>query len=189
MAESFPLCWPDNWPRTKPDRRIRSQFKRTTEKVRRFLFRQIELLGGSKLIISTDVPTRLDGNFYASATEPRDPGVAVYFEYEKKQMSFACDQYLTVRENLNSIAATIEALRAIKRYGASGMLERAFRGFAALPAASWRTVLGLGQDCSLADAEAAFRELVHAGHSDKGGNADMAVLVQARDEARKELSH
>lgn len=145
------------------------------------------MLGGSKVVISTNVPTRNDGLFYASAREPEDPGVAVYFDYQKKPMCFACDQYQTVRENIQAVAMTINALRGIERWGASDMLERAFRGFAALPAASWRSVLRVGPAASLAEAEAAFRVLVHEGHSDHGGNADMDLLVQARDQARLEL--
>lgn len=188
MAESYPLTWPDGWRRIPPSRRIPSQFKKTTEVVRKFLFRQIGALGGSKIIISTNVPTRLDGLFYARAREPEDPGIAVYFEYREKPMCFACDQYRSMRENLHSIALTIEALRGIKRWGASDMMERAFRGFAALPAASWRTVLGVGMDATLAEAEKAFRIRAHEGRSDKGGSADMGELVRARDEARKELA-
>lgn len=69
------------------------------------------------------------------------------------------------------------------------MLERAFRGFAALPAASWRAVLGVGPNASLEEAEQAFRDLVHVGHSDHGGTMDIGQLKEARDEARKELGN
>src|ERR1700733_6941880 len=102
IMESCPLYWPDGWKRTPYGSRVHSAFKKTTGVVRDFLFHEIGLLGGTKVIISTNIPTRLDGLFYAGAREPEDPGVAVYFEYQKKPMSFACDQYRTVRENLHS---------------------------------------------------------------------------------------
>lgn len=187
MIESYPLYWPEAWRRTPYSKRIRSTFRNTTGVVRDFLFHEIALLGGSNVIISTNIMTRLDGLFYAGAREPEDPGVVVYFDYEKKPMCFACDQYRYVRENLQAVAMTIEALRGIQRWGASDMLERAFRGFTALPPASWRTVLGVRPEASLADAEEAFRKLVFATHSDMGGNGDIDILKQARDQARKQL--
>jgi len=187
MVEAYPLYWPEGWKRTPYANRVHSAFKKTTGVVRDFLLHEISLLGGRKVIISTNIPTRLDGLFYASSREPEDPGVAIYFDYEKKPMCFACDQYRLVRENLQAVAMTIEALRGIQRWGASDMLERAFQGFAALPAATWRSILGVGPAATLAEAEQAFRNRVQQGHADHGGNADMDALKQARDEARKEL--
>ena len=46
----------------------------------------------------------------------------------------ACDQFNAVRLNLESIVLTIKAMRQIERCGATGLLERAFKGFSALPA-------------------------------------------------------
>jgi hypothetical protein len=188
MLENFPLYWPEGWKRTPQHRRIRSAFRKTTGEIRKFLLHEILLLGGSKVLVSTNIPTRNDGLFYASAREPEDPGVAVYFDYQKRPMCFACDQYETVRENLQAVAMTINALRGIERWGASDMLERAFRGFSALPAAGWRSILNVGPEATLEQAESAFRARVHEGHSDHGGDQDMHVLIQARNEARKELA-
>ena len=187
MAERFPLCWPEGWKRTRPEYRVPSTFKRTFSDVWDFLCHEIELLGGSNRVYSTNRRRKKDGSPDLSARDPDDPGVAIYFDYQGKPMCFACDQYQTVRENLQAVAMTINALRGIKRWGASDMLERAFRGFAALPAVSWRSILGVGPQASLQEAEEAFRARVHEGHSDHGGDADMDILVQARDEARKEL--
>lgn len=46
----------------------------------------------------------------------------------------ACDQFREVRLNMAAIVMTIKAIRQIERCGTSSLLERAFRGFAALPA-------------------------------------------------------
>lgn len=188
MIENYPLYWPENWPRTPKWKRQSSLFRKTTGVVRDFLENEIWRLGGNNLIVSTNMPTRLDGRFYASAKDPDDTGVAVYFTYKKKTMCFACDKHPTVRENLHAIAMTINALRGIERWGASDMMERAFRGFAALPAGGWRLILGVDPGVSLDQVESRFRELAHQFHPDKGGDPEkFRAIVNARDEARKEL--
>lgn len=45
----------------------------------------------------------------------------------------ACDQFKEVRLNMAAIVATIKAIRQIERCGTSSLLERAFKGFSALP--------------------------------------------------------
>lgn len=46
----------------------------------------------------------------------------------------ACDQFREVRLNMAAIVLTIRAIRQIERCGTSSLLERAFKGFSALPA-------------------------------------------------------
>lgn len=46
----------------------------------------------------------------------------------------ACDQFREVRLNMAAITLTIKAIRQIERCGTSSLLERAFKGFSALPA-------------------------------------------------------
>src|SRR3990167_6576495 len=46
----------------------------------------------------------------------------------------ACDQFKEVRLNMAAITLTIKAIRQIERCGTSSLLERAFKGFSALPA-------------------------------------------------------
>ena len=47
----------------------------------------------------------------------------------------ACDEFQQVRLNMAAIVLTIRAIRQIERCGTSTLLERAFKGFAALNAA------------------------------------------------------
>jgi hypothetical protein len=60
----------------------------------------------------------------------------------------ACDKWVSVGENMRALGLAIEALRQLKRCGASEILDRAFQGFAALPeqagAINWRIELGFG---------------------------------------------
>jgi hypothetical protein len=150
-------------------------------------------MGGSKVVISTNVPLRNDGFPRASAPEPKDAGVAVYFRYKDKDMVFACDKYHYTRENIYAIAKTIEALRGIERWGASDMMERAFAGFQGLPATasqSWRDVLNLHAPViSKDDVEAAFRQLARLHHPDMGGDrTKFEAIVQARSIAIQEVN-
>ncbi len=156
---------------------------------------QLERLGvlEGDCIISTNVPTRLDGLPYSTAREPNDPGAAVYFRLKKQDRVLACDAWIRVADNLAAIAQHIDALRRIDRYGV-GTLEQAFAGYTALPPKghTWRTTLGFGPDDSVT-AEAidkAFRTRAREAHPDVigGSHEAMAALNVARDEALQELA-
>jgi hypothetical protein len=112
----------------------------------------------------------------------------------------ACDRYTSVAANLRAIGLTVEALRAIDRYGSRQMRDRAFRGFAALPADiskrnNWWDVLGLSamrfrrpDGITRADIDTAYRSLARTRHPDAGGSQEaMAELNAARDAALKEI--
>lgn len=190
MVEAWPLHWPDGWKRTaNPEH---SRFKTGFGAARIFLSEEIERMGGSRVIISTNVPLRNDGMPRASAPEPRDAGVAVYFRYKGKDMVFACDKYRYTRENIYAIGKTIEALRGIERWGASDMMERAFSGFKALSAAAskpWWEVLAVNRSSSRDVIESAFKNRLRVCHPDAGGSHDaMAELNAAREQALREIA-
>lgn len=191
MKQNYPLSWPDGWKRTPSNARVESRFQKTFGAVRKMLIEEVERLGASDLIISTNVPLRRDGLPYANGLDLADPGVAIYFTYRKKSMSFACDRYFLVRENMQAIAMTINAIRGIERWGASDMMKRAFRGFAALPdpgKIDWRSILCVGSNPTIDEVEKQFRVQAQLLHPDHGGDA-MAFneLVKARERARIEL--
>jgi hypothetical protein len=187
-ADAYPLAWPGGWPRTK--RRERSRFGGRFANVRDELMREICLLGGRYIVLSTNVPLRRDGLPYANQAEPSDPAVAVYFERRGRQMVFACDKWDRTKDNMRAIQKTIEAIRGIERWGASEMMERAFQAFEALPPPThWSTVLGVPKAASREDIERAYRERAKATHPDVGGTAEaMAALTAARDQALQERS-
>jgi hypothetical protein len=54
-------------------------------------------------------------------------------EKQEHQHVIACDQYKEVRWNINAIRLSLAAMRAIDRYGVTGILERVFKGFEQLP--------------------------------------------------------
>lgn len=205
--EAFPLSWPEDWPRMRPqDRRPMGSWKRTANQYRDALATELERMGSPSAVISSNVPLSVRGTMTAGV-EPLDVGVAVYFSRKLKedfswqdalgihdpaptesqvQEAFrrlaqqyhpdrggdvamfqavtkhrdnalrwinrktsqnfdyviACDQFREVRLNMAAIVMTIKAIRQIERCGTSSLLERAFRGFAALPAARETEAVG-----------------------------------------------
>lgn len=190
MVEAYPLYWPEGWKRTESWRRTSSRFKSGFAVSRDFIIAELKRLGATNVTLSTNINLRWDGLPYANQPEPSDAGVAVYFLYKKNQMCFACDRYKKVGENLTAIGKTIEALRGMERWGASDMMERAFRGFAALSAPAgrdWWDVLQVRRDSSREVIEANFRRLCRDRHPDTGGSdAAMSELNAARQQALSE---
>jgi hypothetical protein len=188
----FPLYWPLQHPRTSSRRPARFLVDFVT--ARDDLLRELGLLSARDVVISSNVPIRRDGLPGAPDREPADPGVAVYFTRKGRPFVIACDQFDRVRWNLRAIGATIEALRSIERHGTTSMLEQAFSGFAALPAASapkpWREVLGLlPGPCDAETVRSRVRELARVHHPDVGGSAQrMAEINAAADAALMELA-
>lgn len=165
--------------------RISSAFKQTMERAQQFLHEEIKRLGARDLVVSSNIPVRKDGLFYTDWMNRRidDPGVAIYFKYKGKDVAMCCDQYLKIWENVYALGKSIEAMRALERYGVSEFLERAFTGFAELPPIVSQTqkteqtiweILGLnGKPLTLEDVKAAYREKAKVLHPDMPtGDAD-----------------
>jgi hypothetical protein len=211
---SYPLCWPANWKRTTKRARARfstsqmqygadghSSYRRAkiltvADSLRRV---QLELqrmgVREGDFIISTNIEVRLDGLPYSNRSEPSDPGAAIYWMQKGKAQCMAIDQYDRVADNLAAISATLNYLRGIERHGGGSILERAFIGFAALPAPAparpWREVFGFEEDAfpSLKEIDAKFRELASGLHPDKpdGTHDGMSELNAARDAAKRDV--
>jgi hypothetical protein len=185
----YPLCWPDGRVRTPVATRRHARFKTSFATARDRVIGEIRRIGGTELIISSDIPRRNDGLPYADA-KPKsgDHGIAVYFTRNGRQLCFACDQYLTVDDNLHAICLTVEALRGIARWGTGDMMERAFTGFAALPERSsgldpWKT-LGVALNATEEQVTEAFRALAKKYHPDipgTGSNTKFAEIREAHD--------
>lgn len=120
-----------------------SQFDTTWTKTLTLLGREIGLLGGRDVVIEADVreqDIRNDGMLYANA-RTTTPAVVVAFETTKHgPMLYRADRYNDQwsnrpgwQENVRAIALTLEALRAVDRYGATETGQQ-YAGFKALPA-------------------------------------------------------
>jgi hypothetical protein len=192
-AEAYPLAWPAGWPRAR--RKSSAAFNLPFAKARDELMRELRLMGARYTILSTNVPLRRDGLPYAGQKEPDDPGVAVYFMWQGKQMTFACDRWDKVKDNVRAIGKTIEALRGVERWGASDMMERAFSAFEALPApdgvvtlSCWQ-ILDLEPGASEMEIERAYRTKAKAAHPDSGGSREeWDQLRHAYDQAKRAVA-
>lgn len=187
---SFPLSWPAGQPRTRSPQR--SRFDVSFEKARKELTSEIERMGGHYVVISTNLPLRRDGYPYANARPDNgDNGVAVYFEWKGKQMTFACDKWDVVGDNIWAIEKTIYAIRGIERWGASDMMERAFSAFQMLPAPATRdcwAVLGIPPHSSIDAIARAWKDKAKELHPDNGGSDEaMSELNAAKDAALKQI--
>lgn len=193
-VNAYPLHWPEGVPRTPLQAREHSRFKVTPDRARRGLLQEIDrLVLGSEargwrvnrdlIVISTNLRLRQDGEPMMSQRPPEDTGVAVYFERKGTRLSFACDRWRTIHDNMHAISKTIEALRGIERWGATDMLERAFKGFEALPGPgteNWSQVLGVLPHTPTIDVRRAYHRLRKLHHPDHGGNAgDFGRILDA----------
>lgn len=199
-TEAFPLQWPTGRIRTSRWCRERAKFDVSFARAQNNIIHEVDLLTDGRwgpeahTVISTNIALRRDGLPLANQRAPEDVGVAVYFVYKKKQMSFACDRWDKIEHNMQAIAKTIEALRGIARWGTGDMLEAAFTGFMALPAPSvktWREVLGVSfaGDMSTDDLKSYYRRAASAAHPDKHDNDGQAMVAVnlAYEQAKQEL--
>lgn len=203
IIPAYPLQWPPGWKRTEAYARGHAKFSGTTRKytdggsynqkrdltIAEGIARvrsELQRMGMREydIVISTNLPLRLDGMPRGDASNPADPGVAVYWRKSKTTRCMAIDQYHRVADNLAAIAATLEAMRAIERHGGAAILDRAFTGFTALPAPEqWFQVLEVPASASAGEIDAAYRRKAMAAHPDRGGTHEqMARLNQARDD-------
>lgn len=214
MIERYPLSWPEGWKRTSNRTRARfgvqTSYYSEEAKTRMFggtkklsvaqsisrILGELGRMGISErdVIISTNVPTRLDGLPYSNAAEPRDPAAAVYWKIRGKQQCMPIDMYDRVADNLAAIAATLDAMRSIKRHGGAEILDRAFQGFAALPehagGKSWRDVLQFApaERVGADEVKSRFLEMAKKRHPDVGGSEEsFREIIIARDQALLEV--
>jgi hypothetical protein len=152
------------------------------------LFREVKRLGGTSVVLSTNVELRQDGIPYASRRAPDDPGVAVYFTRGKRQLVFCCDRWDKVEDNLWAVTKTIDAIRGIERWGSGDMVEAAFSGFQALaapPTAPWWAILGVQPHYPTETIAATFTALARVHHPDRGGDGTRMAEINAAYEAFK----
>lgn len=188
MIEAYPLQWPAAWPRTEYPQP--AKFKTPFSYARDQLYRELELLGATNVVISSNMMIRQDGLLYAKQRLPDDRGVAVYFTLNGEQQCIPCDKWTQVHDNLQAIRLTVEALRGLERWGAKEMVAAAFKGFKALPSAiitpppdrpkrDWWIVLGTTRDADPQTVKQAYRRAQATAHPDAGGSSEDFQEVQA----------
>lgn len=178
---AYPLTWSVIKPRAKKQKS--SRFNSTLAQSRDNLVKEIKLMKATNLIISSNVPVMKNGLPYAQYKEPEDCGVAVYFNWNSKPFCFACDHWDKVKDNLQAIAKTVEALRGIDRWASGDMIEQAFTGFEALPNYSnYHSILNIKETASKSEILEAYRKKAKILHPDNGGSStEFNKIVEARD--------
>jgi hypothetical protein len=203
-VSAFPLQWPNG--RLRKTSRKRATFGKKVHNGRWAetkdltvadalgrLQDELDRIGARYPVVSTNLETRLDGLPRSGQAEPRDPGVALYFDLKGKPHCMPCDTYDRVADNIAAIAKHIEATRAIDRFGVATVSEM-FAGFTALPAPGakrpWREVLGF-HDVQLptkSAIDASWKDRAKKAHPDAGGSdAAMSELNDARSAALREI--
>lgn len=123
------------WPYAPAPKR-KSGFSATWVKTISDLEREIELVGGSEVLIGVvagDDQFRLDGTIRAGF-KVRHNGAEVSFDAPKRgRLVFHTDAFESLQENLRAISLGLTALRAIERYGIT-TTDQQYAGFQALTA-------------------------------------------------------
>lgn len=212
--ESYPLQWPDHWPRTpKAQRRRNLNFRTRFGEDRDEVIHRLNKRG-TNVVVTANLTLNGSGLPAANVRAPEDVGIAVWWIERGRERVMPCDRWSTVDANMRAICLTIEALAGIDRWGASEMVERAFSGFAALPPPGgtateevrvpidWRKALeideaklreamgvGFNQHLMLNMVKAKYRAMIADAHPDKGGNVELAALLnEAMAAAEGELA-
>lgn len=125
-------------------RRQSTRFSASWKETENLLLDEVDRLKGRDLVIEVDVreqDLRLDGTLRANAREAATPGVVVAFDTAQHgPMLYRCDTFVAPygfqgpdwQHNVRAIALTLQALRAVDRYGATETGQQ-YTGFKALP--------------------------------------------------------
>jgi hypothetical protein len=111
------------------------QFRADLTDTKKLLEYEVSRLDGHHLIVELDVqPADINnaGTALRAYARPLLPGVVVAFESRHGSLVYATDRFNDWRANLRAIAKSLEALRAVDRYGVSGLGEQ-YTGWAQLP--------------------------------------------------------
>lgn len=168
-------AWP--YAETKPDDRVYSPFKAKYALTLDDLDRELYALGvhqhgvAALQVVTADGNVRRDGLLRADARIGH-PGVALSFTADVGPLTFFCDRFVGRggaahwQSNLRAIVLTLEKLRAVERYGATGD-GRHYSGFLAIEAPS-------------AAQEAARERLAEIGETDRDVCSDRDLVREAR---------
>lgn len=176
MVDAFPLSFPPGWKRTPLCSKKNARFGTSFARARDSLMNELKLLGGTNIVLSSNIPLRRDGLPYGNTGQPADTGVAVYFTRKGKQQCVPCDKWRRVEDNVHAINLTIGALRGLDRWGANEMVDAAFMGFQQLEDKSHTSYFAGCRDSE--ERKKLYRELAKVMHPDNGGNTDEFVRMK-----------
>ena len=172
----------DEWPGDLTLYRTRSPFASTLGTTHNELSLELDKLDAENVVLEiaiSPLDIKIDGGLRAQK-RPEHPGVILAFESKNGHLRFACDQYLDWADNLRAITKTLNALRAVERWGAVRDAEQ-YKGWATLHAPGANKMSAR----QFIDAHGgSFTEAAKRLHPDVGGDP---ALFQQLLEARKVL--
>ena len=180
------LTWPENKPRSS--HRVRGAFATQLDKALRELGYEIERWRPLEYVVS-----RNNQRVYAG-----DPAVALWWvdRKTKELRVLACDKYDSMASNAHAIFLTLDAMRALGRWGAYTVEQAAQGAKLALPPPEgqsqetpWRVVLGdlpsgVAGDDALAIVQSRYRKKAAEAGGDEGAILRLNLAIE---KARAEL--
>ena len=196
---AYPLCWPAGRRRTHlTATKSALIFKGSTvhTAVQDVLTELGRMgIGRDDVVISTAIPTRLDGLPKSEARQVDDHGACVWFRRAGELRSIAVDTFDAPAGNLRAIALAIESIRRLERYGCAEAIQDAAQALLDAPQlpqtagegrAPWWVILEVSETAPLEVAEAAYKALARKWHPDVEGGDRVTFerLSTAIEEAR-----
>ena len=131
----------EKWPGEPTKSRIGAPFRTTYAKTLVLLDRELRQLSAKNITIRAFFRAnqlRQDG-WPLSGSRPSQPGIVVSFTKvttaAKEPLSFPCDRFTTFEDNMRAVALSLEALRAVDRYGVTRRAEQ-YQGWKQIAAPS-----------------------------------------------------
>jgi hypothetical protein len=191
----------EQWPGPRTKSRKFSPFRSNYLSTLDLLEEELRHLRARDIVIQSGfsrAQLRNDG-WPKAGEKPTDPGIIISFTSPNGPLSFPCDRYTDFQANMRAIGLSLEALRAVDRYGVTRQAEQ-YKG--------WQQIAAPGATSHFANAEEAadfivvqargfqesfmqrhvirsdkvrkdlYRQAAARLHPDKGGNHDQFVLLQ-----------
>lgn len=165
--------WP--YPATYP--RQYARFRASYQNTLQLLEYEIDRLDGSDIVFGIGLrerDVRLDGQPRADARPISHPGVEISFNSRHGRLVYGTDEFDDWKDNVRAIALSLEALRAVDRYGVSKRGQQ-YAGWAQLAAGGPDPVRGK----ALVERAGGIREAQRRHHPDAGGQQADFVDVMA----------
>lgn len=172
-----PLRWPEGWPRTDAEDRVRAPFLWGYATTRSNYLHALGELGVSWAQLSL-------------SDDHRDPGVACYWNILSHRCTVAFDLFTQPDGNLDAITRCIEHLAALREIGGEALLRHTLKGLRVTPEIPvWCTFYGFDEIPERSLLEKTHRNLVFDAHPDRGGTSEaMQKLNENIAEAREYYS-
>lgn len=183
------------WPQPETRSRKVSQFRALWSETLDLLARELRMLNARNVVLqafASERDIRIDGQLRSDG-RPFKPGVILSFETKDGPISMPCDTYTHWQDNVRAIALSLEALRAVNRYGVAKVGEQ-YRGWKALPpapansdfssiddAVAWLSECDGGNRFFVSEEQLrfVFRRLSARFHPDRGGNPANWLKLQS----------